>query len=118
MEQLKHTPAPWGFMFGHTPKSVKELEVLPEYSHNGKGWKFKEIKIGDAKGRIIGEIKYDTTISGVTNEEFEANAKLIIASPDLLEALIETQKRLHAKGYGPLDTVYAIVINAIDKAIQ
>lgn len=87
MNQFKFTPAPWLFLFGYTPESVVELEVSPEHSHDGSRWKFKEIKVGDQHGRVIATVSARTTKDGVTNEEFEANAKLFVCGPEMIQEL-------------------------------
>ena len=94
MEQFKFTLGTWQFLFGHTPESVEELDVPSHVSHNGKSWKFKDIKIGDENNRVIATIGARTTSDGVSNEEFEANARLIVASPDLLQACVDVLKCL------------------------
>jgi hypothetical protein len=53
---------------------------------------------------------------GFTEEEAEANAKLISASPELLEALIEVEE--WASKYGLGQRQYNKVISAIKKATQ
>ncbi len=58
-------------------------------------------------GDIIAEIDF-------ARDEYSANARLIAASPDLLEALEEARKRLNGAGMlgGPDDPVNAAIAKA------
>ena len=58
--------------------------------------------------------------SRVTNEESEANAKLIAAAPELLEALMSTRMlNLHLYEEGTIGhRVYTEINNAINKATK
>lgn len=91
---FKHTPGPWEFMFEQTPESVKELEVLSENSCDGKGWKFKQIDIGN-NGRSFVKVSAGTIDIYIQSyDEFDANAKLIVAAPDLLAACVNVMEWL------------------------
>ncbi|HIB1403547.1 TPA: hypothetical protein ACWV4V_005344 [Salmonella enterica subsp. enterica serovar Muenchen] len=109
MEQ-KHTPGPW--------------YAVPNNSF---------IDITTAPGRYGGEAIADTCSSGhsfdngdcINGETTVANAKLIAAAPELLEACLSVRSHLFAAGYEPeADStdpnkwLLAQLINAIDKALN
>lgn len=60
--------------------------------------------------KLIARVQYED----VTDEEQEANAKLIATAPELLEVLIEVEKWASEFGMGSIQ--YEKVINAINKA--
>lgn len=65
--KTKHTPSPW------------LMNVTKKYIDN------KGLAITDSKGRLVCEVMHDLTQLDIV--EYEANAKLIVAAPDLFEAL-------------------------------
>ena len=71
MEQQKHTPGPWK---AEWHRKYKQWNVFPE---SGKA----VVSVTDLCGEY-------------SKEETEANARLIAAAPDLLEALMTEQKAL------------------------
>jgi hypothetical protein len=74
---MKHTPRPWNF--SQSPSTRKKLSGI-----GGFGRWYKSVKnTKSIGGKII------ATAWGDTKEEAEANAKLIAAAPELLEACIE-----------------------------
>lgn len=96
---IKHTPGPWDLYNPH--RSAQYVDQI----------------ISDGEYRSIFRIHHD---DGIVQSEAEANAKLIAAAPDMLEALeyvrmtladIEASKR---KGY--YTTCPKIVAAAIAKA--
>lgn len=74
MENTKFTPGPW------------LITNLLEYE-KGTG----SLTIGSEKSDWIAEVK-GTHVGNHSQEEVYANAKLIAAAPELLEALIEAEK--------------------------
>lgn len=53
------------------------------------------------------------TTDAVPRAEAEANARLIAAAPDMLEALKQAEQQID---YGQIDAAHRIIIAAIDKA--
>ncbi|EDV4827165.1 hypothetical protein Y947_004119 [Salmonella enterica] len=109
MEQ-KHTPGPW--------------YAVPNNSF---------IDITTAPGRYSGKTIADTCSSGyrfdngdcINGETTVANAKLIAAAPELLEACLSVRSHLFAAGYepeagstDPNKLLLAQLINVIDKALN
>lgn len=109
MEQ-KHTPGPW--------------YAVPNNSF---------IDITTAPGRYGGETIADTCSSGhsfdngdcIYGETTVANAKLIAAAPELLEACLRARSHLFVAGYEPEEgsmnpnaCLLAQLINVIDKALN
>jgi len=96
MSKSKHTPGPWDICFG---SGGPEVHAFPH--------------MGD---RPIADIPSDTIGDG------EANAKLIAASPDLLEACkyVVQWHREHDTGEGELFGLDFVTtcISAIDKATK
>lgn len=66
--ETKHTPGPWDYWSGYNPRDRIEAQVT-------------------AEGGDIVIASYNHLI-----EEGEANAKLMVASPDILAALIESRQ--------------------------
>lgn len=120
MEQLKFAPAPWQFLFNRSPESIPEYHVLPQNAHDGEGWGFKEIDIGDKDGRLIAKVSARTTKDAIAYEEFEQSAKLIVAAPDLLNDLLMADRLLRSiKGQSWDEWPEAIKIReTIDKATK
>ncbi|EBI1834872.1 hypothetical protein FK088_21700 [Salmonella enterica] len=110
MEQKKHTPGPW--------------YAVPNSSF---------IDIATAPGCYGGVTIADTCSSGhifdngdcINGETTVANAKLIAAAPELLEACLSVRSHLFAAGYepeadstDPNKLLLAQLINVIDKALN
>jgi len=71
--KTKHTPGPW---FAR----IEDIELGSHVSiSNGKTWDIKNLWIGEANGSNVGPENIKETI---------ANANLMAASPELLEALV------------------------------
>ncbi|EAX3299497.1 hypothetical protein JYN54_09680 [Salmonella enterica subsp. enterica serovar Muenchen] len=109
MEQ-KHTPGPW-------------------YAVQNNSF----IDITTALGRYDGKVIADTCSSGysfdngdcINGETTVANAKLIAAAPELLEACLRARNHLFAAGYEPEEgsinpnaCLLAQLISVIDKALS
>lgn len=97
-------------MTGHTKGPWK---VVEEWDWSCDGEEYKRITVTDESGDI--EVNVHPSFAGID----EANARLISAAPDLLEALIAMNAQLEADGYmgttyGPLRLA---AINAIAKAL-
>lgn len=74
MSKLKHTPGPWVKDYGHTEGHIKTL-------HNPK-----------VHTKTVIKYRYNMCEEILTEEEIEANARLIAAAPEMLEALINVKK--------------------------
>lgn len=89
-------------------------------THTHGEWKVKQTFIYDSVG-VIATTYVNTKI---VFKEAEANAKLIAAAPELLEALIEAEKKLNSiltvcsenPSQMLQDVTYQKIINAIKKA--
>lgn len=78
--ELNHTPAPWDVVrINEKGQSTPDGKNWWVYAGNGNGW------VGDS---------YMSACLGSENDA-EANARLIAAAPDLLEALREARDTLH-----------------------
>lgn len=73
MKKPKHTPGPWYYEEKSQTVRVKEWE--------------KYRLMGDFRGCIVASLKESHNECDESRQEAEANARLIAASPDLLEAL-------------------------------
>jgi len=96
---MKHTPGPW------------KLDLQETYE-----WPTEEIEIMDNDGDgFIAKVYAHTNI-----ETQKANARLIAAAPDLLEALKELQKRIHAHMKMDVKKHYSLLVAdaAASKAIH
>jgi hypothetical protein len=62
----KHTPGPWQWT---------------------KGDKYSYPRVGDSADHTIADVWDDSSLAVVSREQGEANAQLIAAAPELLEAL-------------------------------
>lgn len=71
--KLKHTPAPW------------QLSTTEEWNYNRHGCLM--VGGGDDGSMIVADIR--TRFSDVSSESESANARLIAAAPDLLDALMQ-----------------------------
>lgn len=78
MSEQKHTPGPWM----STDRTV--------YALMHDGWKRG---VEQFKNRFYASVQYDRECS---EQEAVANARLIAAAPELLEALAKTRAVLHA----------------------
>jgi hypothetical protein len=112
--ELKHTPGPWIFLFAYSPETVPEYEVLAEKAWDGVGYKFKQINIGPGDGTNyrLAQIT-STTLDRNDYDQFEANAKLIAAAPDLLQACIQALKDLEAR-----NVKFAYTLDLLHDAIK
>jgi hypothetical protein len=101
--ETKHTPGPW--------KLMGDLRIV------GAEVPAK----GDMSGFYPGIIRLDRNSNGtyvsMTFEEREANAKLIAAAPELLEACLNFMKHAQDKNITPTD-VYFNSVDLIKAAIQ
>lgn len=83
--KVKHTPGPWTYhRTHHLSKDIWFVIVDP----NGRG-PIVDVGGNEAKGQIA-EAKYLVT----SDEEIEANAKLIAAAPNLLKCLLMLDEAL------------------------
>lgn len=91
-----------------------EWKILPTYESR------KWVNVTSEKG-VIARVFYGEAPPVVYKEEAEANAKLIAAAPDLLEALIEINKLAQCSddrfaNYS--DSINIITEKAIEKALN
>lgn len=76
MEKLKHTPGPW--KLGKKTNSINEIQTE-------SGWSIANVKRRSSGPRGLPE----------QLDRDEANARLISAAPELLEALLRARHRLN-----------------------
>ncbi len=91
--EKNHTPGPWKTQ---THISLDRMEIR------------------DANGRRIAECAMDFPMSAKTHD---ANASLIAAAPELLEALQEIVTAADGEGWSQLDASFTKARAAISKAI-
>jgi hypothetical protein len=105
--KLKHTPAPW------------QLSTTEEWNYNRHGCLM--VGGGDDGSDIVAQIR--TNCSDVCTDSESANARLIAAAPDMLDALMQATILLkHACDGHALESQYALetadaMTAAITKAI-
>ena len=70
---------------------LKEKRITPETAHHNYAYLYRAVcdLIGEAQKEA-----YNQALEDAETEEMKANAKLIAAAPELLDALIETDKDL------------------------
>lgn len=121
MSEVEHTPGPWGSHPFSNPESG--LEVT---SDNGQEWTWWKLCVGSGQ-TIVATCEANTEIKNEgypfprTYDEAEANARLIAAAPELLEALqaiIQRENDFNRWGQGTLigDSVADDARRAIAKA--
>ena len=103
--KLKHTPAPW---------QLTTIDGVPRR---------KYLMVGAGYGGGLAVARMRTDHAGATSETLEANARLIAAAPDMLDALMQATILLkHACDGHALESRYALetadaMTAAITKAI-
>lgn len=110
---MKHTEGPW------TP--------LP----NNSWGEYHKLNFGEREGFVVchterGQSAAIASVIGMpfrSQQEIDANAKLIAAAPDMLNSLLEAKKAWETlaeatgeEGLLPEDTAYQSILNAIKKA--
>lgn len=109
MKQTKHTPGPWEFFRDESKRELYCGNIIPNN---------KKVPVC----RII-----DEGVAGVDKQEWEANAALIAAAPDLLKACkamfkaadeiaAEFIKKERAVNWGIINDAYSANTAAIAKA--
>ena len=93
MEQFKHTPGPWSYRYW---SNCSDRNLLEGYSISADG---HIVPMNTSEGDLY---------------EAEANARLIAAAPELLEALKAAQKK--GSRWHPADPVVQQINVAIAKA--
>lgn len=101
MNQLKHTPGPWS-VFAEEGETVRPGIDSESQEEGGAG--FSIIMYGDAED--------ECGIHGRTDEEAEANARLVAAAPDMLEAL---RLCVQLQDLGAVDAARAAIAKATRK---
>lgn len=85
-DEVKHTPGPWE-TFGARPVSVENGTVSIDHAATITHWPIKRV-YRDEQGRRCTDHFAETYPCGrMAPEEVEANARLIVAAPDMLAAL-------------------------------
>lgn len=116
MANTKHTPGPWEL---HTPiEKIEFIKVKPS-EDNATGWYAKRVWV-EAGGLVLGEVCANTTDYFINDfHQFEANARLIAAAPELLSALWELRNYFgeHDKTVQE-HKMFAIADAAIKKATE
>ena len=87
MSKLKHTPGPWSKDYGHTEGHIKTL-------HNPK-----------VHTKTVIKYRYNMCEEILTEEEIEANARLIAAAPEMLEALINAYCNMDSGNFEEIESV-------------
>lgn len=110
MKDTKHTPGPWAYKRTHEMSSDHWYVIVDK---NGRG---PVVDVGgkDESGQIA-EAKYLVT----DQKEIEANARLIAAAPELLEALKEIEIIAEGGLYTPrecMNLIHELAKLATDKA--
>jgi len=90
MNGLKHTPGPWEYRAGFICTKEEDPIVLSGIPR----WHKKHTRINDSP--FAG---YQDGYFWPSKDEIEANARLIAAAPELLEALIALTEFAKANGY-------------------
>ena len=85
----------------HTPSSQTRLTPATGSSGTNENPLFWSIEKVDDCGRYLGELAHVHGGSDVSREERDANAKLFLAAPDLLEAL---ERMTYLQSGGPVKT--------------
>lgn len=83
--------------------------------HTKGTWKIEDHQIGSGESHLGGFKTVICELNKHLSDEGKANAKLIAAAPELLEALIEIQKQFNKDGY-MTGHLYEICETAIKKA--
>jgi hypothetical protein len=122
MSESKHTPGPWKQTDEEIPWTEGDAEIAVEYGESFGPTAILSPIIGGPEGDnwIVGFVKCD-------NESAGANARLIAAAPELLEALQRAAELVKvARNHFPksiknsdrfqLDNTCATISRAIDKA--
>lgn len=78
--EVKYTPGPWTIT-----------------GRKDRDWLFAEI-VSEGAGLMVAEIRGATFIDGIEHAEHSANARLIAAAPEMLEALKLIQRDLNIPG--------------------
>jgi hypothetical protein len=87
MKEFKGTKGEW------KQRRAFESALFSRFEDGSKEWYHNQISVHDNTGRIICNVDYATDSenqgwgNNETTQKWEANAKLIAAAPDLLEAL-------------------------------
>jgi O-acetyl-ADP-ribose deacetylase (regulator of RNase III) len=102
LNSIVHTPGPWEF----------DESNFGVCSRHGYG-------LLDSLGETLGVTVHTTDVFGLPVEEAEANAKLIVAAPELLAALRRIRAEL-CRRHSPfvVETNYAYINEAIAKATK
>lgn len=97
MSKLQHTPGPW------------------DKDYNGTIGHIKTLCKPDVHTKTIIKYRYNMCEEILTEEEIEANARLIAAAPEMLEALIWFVRRVR-NGEVHSKRTYARYVEIIEKA--
>lgn len=107
----KHTPGPWILK--------NEYHGFVDDYDNQNGFEFKQVTLMSQDDHVLGEVKAMKTLNFLQDfDQYAANAKLIAAAPDLLEALQNMLTTITNIGYGSgtvIDKAKAAIKKATDQ---
>jgi len=117
MTQTKHTPGPWKLWHSGYAESPYIIYVGGKPFINSKG----KLEFSSAPSTLVGEIDCNAVIKRDGDYEYtgEANAKLIAAAPELLDAAkyaVECLEKLTINTGDLGDQAYQSLKDAITKA--
>lgn len=96
---VSHTPGPWAISTDNTPWTEGDAEIAHA---NGEPFGLTLIltDILDADGEVVARCEWEPGSTVERQAELEANARLIAAAPEMLEALRALVEEHFAPRYG------------------
>ena len=121
MSETKHTPGPWEALFPESRRHNEGVDVTYFQVLTQKTKAQLRAEGRDHYNRHHEDVANVSIVSNqfwwdMTDDEAKANARLIAAAPELLEALEEIMKQTDQRSNYLIDHVYLIAAAAIAKA--